>query len=453
MPLISPRGVGFHSIKHLNNRFNANRETERSEVISIDDIDVPAWQRQIVWNNEEMGLLAFSIINNYPIGMIILWKKPDAIRVPIDGRQRLTAIRRFYEGHVAIPSLPLIPTNFHNKKYKLLEGDTERGYSELDIHHKEVFDDYELSMVQYEEINEALAMDIFVMLQGGKSLTKTEVRAALGGELCEFVTNLTSPITISDDADDSDEPPSKHSFFKDLNNNFPNRRKAHRNVCDILLHEILYQNQDKHWTSLETMYRDKMRGFTETQKTNFTTILGKFHRAVMTNVENEKVILPQLRGAHFILTVFKAWHDLYEQYNIPAEFNFAQTIADFETQRASNPDDIPWINFTAALSNAGYSKNRIITRHDILMAKLLNNCPSATTKQRDIRTFTIAQKIAIWEKADRQCEWLEDNERCSETFPNPRDADADHIVKWSDDGPTTIENGRLLCRKHNRSRK
>jgi hypothetical protein len=169
MPLLSPRGVGFNSVKQLIRRFSANRETERSEVISIEDLDVPPWQRQIVWNEDEMGLLAHSIINRYPIGMIILWKKPNGIRVPIDGRQRLTAIRQFYEGNVAIPALPGVSPDLRNKKYRLFPGDQDRGFVELSMSHKELFEDYELSMVQYEDIDEEKAMDIFVMLQGARA--------------------------------------------------------------------------------------------------------------------------------------------------------------------------------------------------------------------------------------------------------------------------------------------
>ena len=73
-----------------------------------------------------------------------------------------------------------------------------------------------------------------------------------------------------------------------------------------------------------------------------------------------------------------------------------------------------------ALSNAGYAKNRIEPRHDILMSDVLNRYPSAVPKDRDRRPLTIVQKIAIWERAGRQCEWAEDGQRCTATFPNPR---------------------------------
>jgi hypothetical protein len=254
-----------------------------------------------------------------------------------------------------------------------------------------------------------------------------------------------------DDTDD-EELPSRHAFFRALSAHVPNRRKAHRNVCDIFLHETLYPGQDKHWTSLETMYRDKAGTLSESEKTRFRTLLGRFHRAVMTEVDGQRVMMPQMRGAHLMLSFFKAWRDLTEGYDLPDDFSYADSVAAFETERVTNPDDVPWVNFTAALSNAGYAKNRIETRHDILMAYLLSRYPPAVPKDRDRRTFTMSQKLAIWERAGRQCEWIEDNRRCTETFPNPREADADHIVKWSEGGPTMVKNGRLLCQRHNRGR-
>ena len=162
MSLTAPHPPEFRTVKQLLNRMNANRETERDTLISVDDLDVPTWQREIVWTEEDMGLLVYSILNNYPIGMMILWRRADGIRVPIDGRQRLAAIRRFAEGQIVIPSLRHIPPQFHNKKYRLLPGDETRNHSQLDITLREHFDDYELSILEYGNIDERTAMDIFV---------------------------------------------------------------------------------------------------------------------------------------------------------------------------------------------------------------------------------------------------------------------------------------------------
>lgn len=216
MTINSARHVEFNSIKQLVNRLNANRDSERDKFISAEDYDVPSWQRQIVWTPEDMGLLAYSVIQNYPIGMVVLWRNSNGVRVPIDGRQRITAIRQFHAGRVAIPNLPGIEEELRNAKFALLEGDEANGFKQLEMSYREIFEDYEPSIVEYEGIDEARAMDIFVKLQGGKSLNKAEVRAALGGRLCDFVTELTSGSYApgSDDYDEEDVP-SSHSFFRE----------------------------------------------------------------------------------------------------------------------------------------------------------------------------------------------------------------------------------------------
>lgn len=340
MTLNSPRPVEFRSIKQLINRLSASREKERNILISVDDFDVPSWQRQIVWTEDDMGLLAYSLIRNYPIGMVVLWKKPDGIRVPIDGRQRLTAIREFAEGRIAIPSLRGIPDEFKNTKYKLLEGDEEKGFKLLNMRCREIFDDYEPSIVQYDELDEPTAMDVFVKLQGGKSLTKTEIRAALGGKLCDFVTELTGMVKEVSDDSDEEEPSTQHPFFHKVN--VRNVRKAHRNICDVLLHEYLYSGQDKHWSSLEGMYLDKAITLTEEEQSKFRAILGRFQRALEMDTGR---MLPQLRSAFLILSFFKAWREVIEGYVLPKNFSFVEIVRTFETQRQEHQQDAPWINF------------------------------------------------------------------------------------------------------------
>lgn len=446
MMLNSPHQVEFRSIKQLLNRLNANRETEKDMLISVDSFDLPTWQRQLVWTLEDMGLLIYSIIQNYPIGMIVLWKKKDGVRVPIDGRQRLTAIREFAIGRVAIPSLRTVPDEFKNAKYALLEGDKERDFKELDMQHREIFDDYEPSIVQYDDIDEPRAMDIFVRLQGGKSLTKTEVRAALGGKLCDFVSELTSEPRMEIEDFEEDDLPSQHPFFRDIN--IRNTRKAHRNLCDVLLHEFLYPRQDKHWSSLETMYLDKSATLTEDEQMKFRSILGRFHRSV--RIAEAGTVHPHLRSTFLILSYFRAWREVTEGYALPKDFSFLDIVRSFETQRAENSEETPWIAFNAALSNAGYAQNRIETRHRILINYILRQYPELIPRD-ERRLFTEAQKIVIWDRANGQCEWEENGRRCQERFPNFREAEADHIVKWIDGGPTSVDNGRLLCTRHNRA--
>jgi len=415
-------------------------------MISIDEADLPLWQRQLVWSDVEMGLLCLSILRGYPIGQMILWKKGDEVRVPIDGRQRLTAIKRFFEGHISLPDLRHVEMELRGMKYALQEGDDPALLLPMEL--RDDFDDYEPAILEYTDINEDTAKDIFVKLQGGKSLTKTEVRAALPGLVTDFVSDLTIPPTlVSEDDLEDEEAPGRHDFFSEIQ--IPNRRKAHRNICDILLHEFLYTGQDKHWSSLESLYLDKAQTLTETEMTRFRTSLSQFHRDVQIEKDGKRMVHPGLRSAFLILTYYRVWRSL-KKLALPKTFRFVETAGEFEETRQINKDDPPYVNFNAALSNAGYAQNRCAQRHRILMNFMLDRLPTA--EPRDPRRgFTDDQKVAIWNRADGRCEWEEGESRCEREFPEFRAADADHIEKWVEGGRTSLENGRLLCSAHNRA--
>lgn len=172
MPRIpnGPRKVEFNSLKKLMNRLDPAPDEidEDLKLISATDQHVPQWQRNVVWTDEEKGLLALSILQNYPIGLIILWTNAAGIRVPIDGRQRLTAIEAFYRGAVAIPDLPGIPEKYRNRKYKVLAQDGDK-FQLLSTRDRENFDDYEPQIVEIEGIDEQTAMDVFIKLQGARA--------------------------------------------------------------------------------------------------------------------------------------------------------------------------------------------------------------------------------------------------------------------------------------------
>ena len=242
-------------------------------------------------------------------------------------------------------------------KFVLQDGDEEMGFNRLTMELREQFDDFDPLIVEFENIEEQVAMDIFVKLQGGKSLNKAEIRAALGGLLCDFVTELTYGAKVVDEGEDFEEQPSKHPFFKEIS--LRNTRKAHRTLADVLLHEFLYPGTNKHWTSLEKMYLDNAKSLTAKEKRGFLSSLGKFQKQIQFEENGEKKLLPQLRSTFLILSFFRAWRELSEHYALPDGFDFAESVKEFERLRQDNDQELPWLAFTAALSNAGYSQNRI----------------------------------------------------------------------------------------------
>ncbi len=89
------------------------------EKVAKGEIAIPIFQRDFVWGPEDVRTLFESILSNFPIGVIILWRPPGDINIPyiyftddirkvtakrepeylvLDGNQRLTAILLAYRG-------------------------------------------------------------------------------------------------------------------------------------------------------------------------------------------------------------------------------------------------------------------------------------------------------------------------------------------------------------------
>ena len=57
----TPTSADFRTTKKLYARLNVNRTTQKHLLVSVDELEVPKWQRQVVWNEDE-NLLPGSIV-------------------------------------------------------------------------------------------------------------------------------------------------------------------------------------------------------------------------------------------------------------------------------------------------------------------------------------------------------------------------------------------------------
>jgi hypothetical protein len=278
-----------------------------------------------------------------------------------------------------------------------------------------------------------------------------EIRSALGGDVCDYVTTLVpSPASQrrSDDEeeDDDDQPPAagRHKFFELYAYNTKERRKSYRQLCDVLLSEFLHPGGEKSHNDLLDMYRTER--LTQKRKDDFTSSLDKFTKAITVSKSPER-ISPFVNKVHFVYTFYRAWIAL-QSYKLPDGVAFAQVIDEFE-QALRSPNGDPELERYSKLGQAAaLSSNRANARHEIFMSWTLKKFPG-TLLRDDQRLFSEAQKMAIWWRAGKRCE----AEGCEVEFPHWREADADHWVRHTDGGATTVANGRLLCRPHNRSGK
>ncbi|CAG8842351.1 17420_t:CDS:2, partial [Gigaspora margarita] len=134
----------------------------------------PEFQRDVVWTGMKQSHLVDSVLNNFYIPPVIFsCKKLDSkrwMRVCIDGKQRLTAIRKFMDNE--IPHLSPSDGNISKRYYKSING-SKRSLTEAE---RELFDCSELLCEQ----------EIFSRVQLGVALTPAEKLQAISSPMADF---------------------------------------------------------------------------------------------------------------------------------------------------------------------------------------------------------------------------------------------------------------------------
>lgn len=151
----------------------------------IYSIDLDAdYQREKVWSTSDQAKLLDSIVRDIDIPKLYLAKVKDGKQLEyecIDGKQRLIALRSFFQPDEADGDSLLL--DVHNRKYT---------YEQLKEEHPRIakgMEDYQLDFIVYDEasLDDDFIRKIFRRLQLGKQLNSGEVLNSLVGTIRDFV--------------------------------------------------------------------------------------------------------------------------------------------------------------------------------------------------------------------------------------------------------------------------
>ncbi|RGB40176.1 hypothetical protein C1646_753657 [Rhizophagus diaphanus] len=144
----------------------------------------PDYQRDIVWSDKRQSYLIDSLFNNFYVPPVIFSCKmldnKRIMRVCIDGKQRLTSIRKFIDNE--IPHLNPSDGCANKRYYKNLNN---RYY--LTEAEREKFECIELFCVEYYDLTFQQEQEIFSRVQLGVALTPAEKLQAIGSPIADFV--------------------------------------------------------------------------------------------------------------------------------------------------------------------------------------------------------------------------------------------------------------------------
>ena len=378
----------------------------------------PQYQRTGVWSNAKNQLLMDSILRGYDIPKIYLTISSDVNyeHEVIDGQQRLKAIWGFYNDHYALGecSADLPIGDFSGKKF-----------SELPSEVQDNIDLYALTVRIIEDATPEEIRDLFKRLQEGVPLNPPEKRNAMGGNMRDFIDDLTN-----------------HKVFKIV----PKEDKRFM-YADWLAHvvclELANGPVDVKANNLKEMYENNK---------NFDPLSKKARliKSILNFINDSfEESTPELDIKWGFVDYYLLVSLLIDEYYIKDQRRgFSSFYIGFEQERRSVDEEASLIesgdlwskdlyDYMEAFKFSGGIKKHIETRNEVYTRRLFKEI--TTLKNKDPkRLFDSNQRIVIWRRDGQRCK------QC-DCHVELKDMHADHIIPHSKGGETTIDNGQTLC--------
>lgn len=202
----------------------------------IEDKDIrldPEYQRNYVWDNKKASMLIESIILNVPIPVIYVSQEEDDTWSVIDGLQRLSSLKRFFDGKFKLSGLEILSdlnksdiNTLNAKALRMLKNGLLR-----------------VIMITHDS-NEEIKYDVFMRLNTGSvHLTEQELRNCLyRGNLNKFLKDIVQ----------------NETWLKLMGLKEPHKRMADRETALRFL--AIWQNWNAGEKSLRG-YKGRMKSF------------------------------------------------------------------------------------------------------------------------------------------------------------------------------------------------
>lgn len=171
----------------------------------------PDYQREFIWSDEFKETLMFSVIRNYPIGIVTIRilserNKKGAMREVVDGQQRLTTIYNFIKNEFPIKGNHAKKIVNDLKTYFELAGETDDKLSKL-VHKVDKFENiriyykdlpeivqqnilsFNIAMIQITNSDDEQIREYFRLLQNQERLRAGEIIKSMPSTNLEAILN------------------------------------------------------------------------------------------------------------------------------------------------------------------------------------------------------------------------------------------------------------------------
>ncbi|KAJ3537046.1 hypothetical protein NM688_g6746 [Phlebia brevispora] len=155
----------------------------------------PPYQREVVWPEVKQSRLIDSIYRNYYVPPVVFAQVIDdgaPVLRCVDGKQRLTSIQRFFDGHIPYRD----PKT--GKAYWYAMPEQAKSKLEVPNKWKNDFSAKRITCIKYEGLPSGLERDIFQRVQLGMPLSAAEKLQAIASPWSEWISDLSRRMLTSE---------------------------------------------------------------------------------------------------------------------------------------------------------------------------------------------------------------------------------------------------------------
>ena len=417
----------------------------------------PPYQRKNIWPTYKKANLIDSFFRRHYVPDIVLREifTPDYKMKyeVVDGQQRINAIQEFFDNQFKLPKSLFDITDEAEKYYRELSAEVKK-HIEIQTLPSTVLG---ALTDPHKKDNQKLVAEVFWRLQQGESLSYIEVEhSKLYSAARSFITKYADDLSFDYEKYESlDHNPSRHDFFNIISQD--NARMQHLALLGRFmmiefgngssdLSTTYFSNFIQHWEGKTPIYFENLKEAKKCLKT--LDVLYDIFR--VDHPVPDKV--PELDREYIIISIYLlarrlvhgGWNFKPEHYDKFRKFIY-QFYKRWQTQ---DIDDAEMLQFR----DQRQQNKRAIEIRDQLLSKWFFEANTDLDKLDPQRNFTYSERVAIYRKDKGLCKaCLAEGKSEDEARVPWIEFDADHLVVHSKGGKTTIENGQVLCRHHNRS--
>jgi len=414
----------------------------------------PEYQRYYVWGPKKESLLIDSILRGYTIPPIWVWRHEDAngdlIEEIIDGQQRLTCIKRYFDDYfpfTAANDQPEASSIDGLKKAYYDKVPSDKKGIILTPEQQKIIKIYKLHLIVLEDHSDAEIRALFKRLNStGNTLTNQELRnATFKGHFKQYI--YSSIVAIQG-------AQIKKATWLSKNKRVFKKAQRDRMGAQQFLSEIVVamesgiQNQtDK----VEEIYETYDASWPKTAQDRIKNNISKCFETIYQAFYNEQTTLITRKSDFYSLVL--AIHYIQEHnagnINIHSEKNrlaikdsllaFTQCITKYadDKKQGKIAEDNEIKLFETYLSTISMEVNKKYQRAR-RTAILVSMIEPALTEHDTQRLFSKGQKNLIWNMSPQKVCKL-----CKNKVENFEDYQPDHITPHSKGGRTTLTNGQI----------